>query len=355
MTSAIYYNTFLAISLITAVGILLIKPKGKLVSCPNLFFTILIGLFAALCMGLLPVSIDIYTGTDRNNYALSFIWMQNDPANSTASINDALFSTYTQFLGKYIDYTTFFIVTAIIYIGNYILAAHKLTPKYCYILVLLILTSFCFYGYGVNTIRAGFAISFVALALAYSNCLWKLIIFLLIGIGCHFSMIIPSLGLIIARYFDKTKMYFYLWFAAILASAVAGDYFENLFAAFTEDQRSSYLLSDQLKEFYNSGFRIDFILYSCVPFLLGYYYIYKLKFESTIYKLIYNAYILTNIFFVLVIRAAFVDRFAYLSWFMIPFILVYPLLTKRLVKSQNQKIALIIILQESFTYFMYLK
>lgn len=353
MSSDIYFYTFLVLSIITAIGIVIIPSKKELVSCPNLFFTMLMGLFAALCLGLYPVVVDIYTGTDRNHYALSLILMQNNPEMEFgASINDALFTLYAQFIGKYANYTGFFIVTAIIYVGNYMLAAYKLTPKYSYILVLSIIISFGFYGYGVNTIRAGFAVSFIALALAYSDSLWKMAVFSMIGIGCHYSMIIPSIALLVARYFDKTKLFFYLWFASVVISAIAGNYFENLFSSFTTDARTTYLQSEYLKEYYKSGFRIDFILYSCVPILLGYYYIYKLKFKSVFYKRIYNAYILANIVFVLLIRAAFIDRFAYLSWFMIPFILLYPLLTKRIAKTQNQKIALIILCQEVFIILM---
>lgn len=64
--------------------------------------------------------------------------------------------------------------------------------------------------------------------------------------------------------------------------------------------------------------------------LVGWYYIYRKKFNDRFYTLIYNSYLLTNIFWILVIRANFSDRFAYLSWFLIPFLLVYPLLKQKL-------------------------
>lgn len=354
MSSSVYYNTLLAISLFS-IFCFLIPTKKRLVNSPNIIITILLAVFAALCMGMYPVSVDIYTGTDRNHYALSFLAIQkNLDTEYSISTNDPIFATYGYFLSKYTTVFGFFIITALIYVGNYMLAARKLASRYSYVLFLMVLITFQFFGYGTNTIRAGFAASFIALALAYSDKLWKMAIFLVIGIGCHYSMIVPTGAILLARYFDKTKLYFYLWFAAIIVSAVSGDYFTELFSSLTDDQRTDYLLADE-NTTYNVGFRIDFILYSCAPLLLGYWYIYKRKFESKIYKQMYNAYIIANIFWILVIRAEFSDRFAYLSWFMMPFLLMYPLLTERIVKGQNRKIALIMFCQLAFTYFMYFR
>lgn len=354
MSSSVYYNTLLAISMFS-IFCFLIPNKKRLVNSPNFIITILLAVFAALCMGMLPVSIDIYTGDDRNHYALSFLAIQRDiSAEYSVSANDPIFATYGFFLSKYTTVFGFFIITALIYVGNYMLAARKLASRYSYVLLLMVLITFQFFGYGTNTIRAGFATSFIALALAYSDKLWKMVLFLVIGIGCHYSMLVPAVAILLTRYFDKTKLYFYLWFAAILVSALSGDYFTELFSSIIEDPRTGYLLADE-DTTYNVGFRLDFILYSCAPLLLGYWYIYKRKFKSTIYKQMYNAYIIANIFWILVIRAEYSDRIAYLSWFMMPFLLLYPLLTERIVKGQNRKIALIMFCQLAFTYIMYFR
>lgn len=46
-------------------------------------------------------------------------------------------------------------------------------------------------------------------------------------------------------------------------------------------------------------------------------------------------YLLSNTFWILVIRANFSDRFAYLSWFIYSIVLLYPLVTHSIVKRQG--------------------
>ena len=101
------------------------------------------------------------------------------------------------------------------------------------------------------------------------------------------------------------------------------------------DERVSYLMVNAMDTHYKAGFRIDFILYSCFPALLGYYYIYKKKYRDVFYCNLYNMYLLSNTFWILVIRANFSDRFAYLSWFIYSIVLLYPLVTHSIVKRQG--------------------
>jgi hypothetical protein len=95
-----------------------------------------------------------------------------------------------------------------------------------------------------------------------------------------------------------------------------------------DNRMSSYLSQDESSALvrYKVGFRWDFVLYSLIPIAAGWYYIVKQKFDDHLYKSIYSAYILANSFWLLVIRAPFSDRFAYLSWFLMPLILAYPVI-----------------------------
>ena len=89
------------------------------------------------------------------------------------------------------------------------------------------------------------------------------------------------------------------------------------------DNRADAFENDDV---YNTGFRIDFLLYSLVPALFARYNINKMSERDSIYTQVYRAYILVNAVWVLLIRMPYTDRVAYLSWFMIPFLLLYPIL-----------------------------
>lgn len=155
--------------------------------------------------------------------------------------------------------------------------------------------------------------------------------------------------ILLSRYVKFQKFFIFIWIVCVLLSLIVGDYFNTLFASMFEgeEDRASYLMGTGEK--YEVGFRIDFIIYSLIPLLVGWYYIYKKGFNSTIYKMIYNAYLLTNSFWLLVIRADFSDRFAYLSWFMIPLVLAYPLLKNpNLVAHPNKWMGTILLGETAF-------
>jgi predicted Na+-dependent transporter len=136
--------------------------------------------------------------------------------------------------------------------------------------------------------------------------------------------------------------------------AVADLRFTSLFSAWGDDfdSRTSYLTTTETH--YNVGFRIDFILYSCMPIIIGYIYQNRLHYRNEFYSLIHNTYIIANAFWVLVIRANFSDRFAYLSWFMYALVMMYPLLeSPDSFNNVRQKIFWTLFGINLFTYFMY--
>lgn len=63
-------------------------------------------------------------------------------------------------------------------------------------------------------------------------------------------------------------------------------------------------------------------------------------------------YCVANAFWVLVINAAFSNRFAYLSWFLMPIVIMYPLFKYKIVPDQYKMIGLVIISYFMFTYLM---
>lgn len=304
--------------------------------------------FTVLSMGLLPVPWN--TGADRELYAWIFLHGSWDADSMRA--NDWLFYLYTYVLNNVVDVMGYFVITAIIYAGNHLLAAKKLAPNNQFILFLLFIQAFFFYTYGTNTIRAGFAASFILLAIACIDRLPLMLLFLFVGVNCHFSMVIPALAILLARYYTNVRLFIRLWFLSVAVSAISGHFFEGIFASFVNDDRTSYLMVESNETHYKMGFRWDFILYSSVPILMGYYYIVKQKIKDEMYIRILSVYILTNIFWVLVIRANFSDRFLYLSCFIYPLVIAYPLLKGYRIPDANKKLAWIVLLSALFTYFV---
>ena len=88
---------------------------------------------------------------------------------------------------------------------------------------------------------------------------------------------------------------------------------------------------------YKTGFRIDFIIYSVIPILIAYYYTKKAQVKSNLYYQLYRTYILANAFWLLVIRMTYTDRMAYLSWFLIPYIVLYPITSNSVNIKHSQK------------------
>lgn len=72
------------------------------------------------------------------------------------------------------------------------------------------------------------------------------------------------------------------------------------------------------------------------------------------YARLVNTYLLTNALWVLAIHANFSNRFAYLSWFMMPWILLYPFIPgKSIHRPRTGLIAAILFVHYLFTYFMW--
>lgn len=315
---------------------------------PEVFFLLLVTIFF---IGFLPVPWKV--GGDRAVYAELFNTLQS---RSQLDIhNDFLFYTVAELFSLFSTYTFFFVFVAGIYCYSRYHFAKKMVPQYTYLMLLMFFSSFAFYAYGTNTLRAGLAISFLLTATSY----WKKEVFfyplLIIAWFIHGSVIIPIVALLLAKFFNKPHLYLLGWCVSLIVSFISGNFFEQIFARFTNDARSFYLLVDVNNTAYHIGFRWDFILYSLFGVIIGWYYLFKIKLKSSFYSFIYSAYLIANSFWILVIRSNFSDRFAYLSWFLYPIILIYPLLVVPIWKKQNLRVATIIFINALFTYSLFLR
>lgn len=301
---------------------------------------IFLALLMIFLLGWYPIKWEL--GTDRANYAYNYYRVSQlglEAFGTHDSEKGFMLLNYT--LGRFLDVNQYFVAIATIYVGNYFIAIKRICRRQVYWLLLAAVLSMGFVSYNTNTMRAGLALSFVMLALSMYPSKIKMLVCMAIAASIHNSSLIPSCMIMLCCFYSNTRLYYRLWLLAVPLSFVAGGFFNTLFSGIGDDSRSSYLTDSN--DQYNIGFRIDFIIYSMVPMLVGAYYIFKRKFYDPFYRMLYNAYLLTNIFWILVIRANFSDRFAYLSWCMIPLVLIYPLLLRPApVSSPNKWVATIL-------------
>ena len=147
------------------------------------------------------------------------------------------------------------------------------------------------------------------------------------------------------------------WVASVGISLVAGPLMEQFFTALGFDDRmEQYTRTDQAtmeSTFSRTGFRWDFMLYSAFPVVMIWYVTIHRKFRDKAYNVLAITYLLCNAFWLMVIRAAFSNRFAYLSWFIYPLVIAYPLLRMNLWKDQDRRTAILLFFYSGFEFFMF--
>lgn len=261
----------------------------------------------------------------------------------------------------------FFVLVAVMYFGGMLLSSFILTKKNLWLSMLFFFTAFDTYSFGTNGIRNGIACSIVLVAIAVlatnesENNIKKgfCIVLMLLAMCIHRSTMLPSVAALTSLYVVKdTKWALRFWFASIVISLVAGPMVESFFANLGFDDRMSNYSEGKNNEYYqgavsHTGFRWDFLLYGSFPVLLTWYVTSYRKFNDRVFSVIANTYLFCSAFWIMVIRAAFSNRFAYLSWFIYPLMFAYPLLRMNLWKDQDRKTALVLFAYSGFTFFMF--
>ncbi len=152
-----------------------------------------------------------------------------------------------------------------------------------------------------------------------------------------------------------------VWLLAIPVAFFFGNGLETAISSFFDiiglsDKRTENLFVEELDgQAVSRSFRLDFIIYSGVAVFLGYYYTVKKKFSDIFYARLLNTYLIANTVWILMIYAAYTNRTAYLSWFIMPLVLIYPLLKAQFVRKQSHWVFWIVIGSLVFTLLMYFK
>lgn len=329
------------------------ESNSQLLTVKNNFpIALLLGILIIFYIGFRPIE-----GGDNRNYQALF-----DKITLTTPLDinffkqnggDWLFQYMMRLVSTFGDIHLFFLFIGIIYVSGHLIACRAIVPNNPYITFLLCISAFSFFAYGTNGIRNGAACAIIlmAISLVFTD---KKILYIAAALLCyiasviHTSTLLPGAALFLSIFVIKDfRITLAIWIACIIVSLIGGQAIANIFTGLGLDDRlDSYIESGNqsslMANFSKTGFRWDFLLYSAVPIVLGIYTIIVRKIQSRRYTLLLNIYTLCNSFWVIVIYAAFSNRFAYLSWFLYPIVLAYPCLRLKIFNKQGQVFALII-------------
>lgn len=349
---AIYYNILLLVVFI----VFMKSYHTQLYDSENLrgknVLGIFIFLFILFYMGLRPLS---FRFGDMVVYAESFNGFSRGV--SPKIIKDIVFSEFMRFCSQWMSLNTFFLFCAFLYIYPLYIVSKRLFKEYWFYAFFMLVISFSFWAYGTNGIRNGIATSFFLLGIS-SNKKVLTFLWLLLALSFHKSLLIPSLAYVLVLFYSDTRKYIYFWLLCIPISLALGSFLENFFLILfgEEDQRVGAYLGEFDEEgegaILKLGFRWDFLIYSATGVFTGWYFIFKRKFQDKFYHQLFAVYLLVNGFWILIIRANFNNRFAYLSWFFLALILMYPLLKNNFFEKQHQIIGKIILIYFLLTYYL---
>ncbi len=320
-------------------------------------FPLILCIVLAFWIGYRPIS---YLFGDTGNYA--YIYRSTQIRNVTMNWHQEWVWQWFIILCRTggLGVEEFFTLVATGYILSAFWAVKRLMPNNPMLGMLFVLASLMFFAYGVNGIRNGLACHLVLLAISFLlDDKYLVGIFLsLVAFGIHRSTLLPIAATFAGIFLIRDTRYSIIfWVASIFISLVAGDTVSGFFASLGFDDRMTEYTTARgidMRLFSRTGFRWDFLLYSAAPVVMAWYVCVKRQIRDSWYDVICTAYCLCNAFWIMVIRAAFSNRFAYLSWFLYPLVIAYPLINLPIWEDQDRKTGWILLAYSGFSVFMLL-
>lgn len=325
---------------------------------------VLFSVFFILFFGLRPISNVFWDTVNYNSqYQIMQTYGTSDTELPSEVESDWLFYNVMMLCAQVFDIHVFLIIVIFFYVIMMFEGCRKMDSWHGATLMLFVIGAMSFYGYAVNGIRNGVACSFVILAIAYicqGNRIWPIILSF-VAIGCHKSAALPLFCMFFTYFVRNPKFMYSVWLGAIIVSLLVGESIANLLSIVSYDERMAAIgqkgedVAVEWGEVLENRFRWDFLLYSSMPILLGAYTLFVRKVYNNTYLILLGTYIYANAFWVIVIRDLFSNRFAYLSWYLYPIVLAYPLFNLPVFKrNHSQKAAWILLAHFGFTTIMWM-
>lgn len=357
--AALYYPVFIyslaAISLV--VGVRDIASPGyerQEKGAPGFLLPLLVSVVYAVFLGTRPYT--AYVFGDSNNYARSFAILDVEDFHINLSGEWLWDLMMYSFKTLHLDVSDFFLFVSLCYFLFVLFAIKIVMPRNPMLALLFTFTSLMFYSFGINGLRNGLAchITLFGIALALDGKLPVSAILFVAAYSIHHSVVLPVASVVAALYFLKDiRISLWIWLLSIPLSLVSGNFFMNFFSGLGFDDRMAQY-SEQIHQdlFSSTGFRWDFLAFSCAPVVMAWYVCVKKRISDNWYNVICAVYLICNALWILVIRSSYSNRFAYLSWFIYPFVIAYPLIMLPLWRKQDQMVGMILIVYVAFTLIM---
>lgn len=351
--TGIFYNVLLVASLIVVMGAVSTQIDSEQNLKSKGILGVILLLFCSLYIGFRPVN-GKYFG-DMRVYATVFEAYGEGEA--VILEKDVYFHQFMKWSSGVMSMELFFFICALMYIIPLYIFSKRVFKEFWFYGFFALIISFSFWSFGVNGIRNGIATSMFLMAMSFTK-IRDIIIGISLAYAAHRSALIILGAWLITYRLKSPKLALAGWFVAIPLSLALGSFWEAFFLnfGFGEEERLEGYLGETEDEFSQteagSGFRWDFILYSALGVFTGWYFIIKKKFDDAFYTRMYIFYLITNAFWILVIRAAFSNRFAYLSWFVLGVIVVYPFLKMKFFSKQHLILARILLGYFFITYLL---
>lgn len=353
----IYVHGMLAITLISAFLYTRTYEQHGLVLGTNSFFMWSLPISLALFLGTRPIS-GVFV--DMTTYAEAYALLENRGQESFVS--DWAFSGLMGVMAGRFDVGTFFLVCSVLYIAPLAIVSFISHRAWAAPAFICMVGAFSFFTYGVNGIRQGIATSLAILAIALVRRWGWAALIMTLAVGMHQSTLAIAVAFLACVVMAWPAFYAGIWTICLLISAIWGDFSPKLvfglLPMMENDRAENYLLGQGWDR---GGFRLDFVAYSILPVLISYLAADKQLRAGLFYRRLLCTYLLVNSLWLLCMEAAFSNRFAYLSWCMLPWVVIYPLLpntndpeSARI--TSPPRIGLLsaaLIAHYSFTYFMF--
>ena len=304
-------------------------------------------LLVALCVliGLRPIS---YAFGDMGNYYKGFVRYVEG---AMPDGRDPMFEGVMWLFAQVNAPGLFFLFCALVYLLPLGLACKRLLGNYWTLGFVFLIAHFDFYGFAVNGIRNGMAMSLFTLAITYRG--WRSWALMAAAVGLHGSLLLPVMAYVAACFGFKAKWSVAFWLGCLLVSLAVPGVGALLAAWLPVDERlEQYVAMGTAYEhqFSRTGFRWDFLLYGALPIAIGAFFIFHKRRFNQFYLRLFSTYVLTNAVWLLLVHLPFSNRFAYLSWGIMGLVIAYPLIKWKVFKQQQVVFAVLLVGLAGFSY-----
>ena len=334
-----YYFYLLIFLFVTIILSVFTYTKGSknIVRIIN-FITISFGLYTVFYIG----NRDYEIGVDTGNYKYAFDLIKFQE--SLEIKKDPLYDAISYFFAKHIDFQSLLIFCSFLYIFCALFGLKKIFKQNYYLPFTVFLITPYFFQFGINVMRNGVAASIFLVALGYyytNDKKWKIIATLLFSMFFHISMIVPLLFFLITKYIKKTEYLFVAWLFSIVLAVLKMN-----IAIVVADFISTFTIrvGNYAQNVGEKSSWSNFLIFGAFPVLFAVYNIFVLKYANIFYKRLINAYILTHIPYIILIDTEYALRFGYLSEFMMPVLLLFPLMIEPKIKFSLSRIKICVII-----------